>query len=119
GSSQDEFDRTFLANVTCRLMLFRFRDTRKDIRDVDVLASADFRPAFGKSETFKVDRFLGSTKAGANFPIGNGLGVAVVVEKRTRGKLTRPRGAAHGAGLRLHGARLEFSPKERDENTVL
>jgi hypothetical protein len=119
GSSRDEFDRNFLANMTCRLLLFRFRDTKKDPRDVEVLASSEFRPSKGKTETFKVDRFLGSTVPGANFAIGNGLGVAIIVEKKTAGPLTLPRNEPHSGGLWIHDVYLEFSPKARDENTVL
>ncbi|MFO0846125.1 MAG: DUF1501 domain-containing protein [Gemmataceae bacterium] len=119
GSSRDEFDRNFLANMTCRLLLFRFRDTKKDPRDVEVLASSEFRPSFGKAETFKVGRFLAATVPGANFAIGNGLGVAVVVEKKTAGPLARPRDEPHSGGLWIHDVNLMFSPKPRDENDVL
>src|SRR5207248_1646863 len=102
GSSPDEWEKTFLANMTCRLVLFRFRDTGKDPRSVEELASAEFRPSFGKAGTFKVARFLGSTAPGANFSIGNGLGVAVVVEKKTAARLTVPGGEPRSAALRVH-----------------
>jgi hypothetical protein len=119
GSSAEEFDRVFLANMTCRLLLFRFRDMNKDPRSVEVLASSEFRPSFGKTQTFKVDRFLGSRVPGANFRIGNGLGVAIVVEKKTAGPLTLARGEPHSGALRIHAVDLDFSPKPRDENTIL
>jgi hypothetical protein len=111
---------TFTANVTgvgspegisCRLVLFRFRDMNKDVRGVQELASSAFTPVNGKQMTFKVDRYLGSTAGGSNFPIGNGLGVALVVSGK-------PAAAAKGAGLRVHSVALDFSPKERDPNTV-
>jgi hypothetical protein len=114
GPSAAEFEKSFLANMTCRLVLFRFKDTNKDPRHIDELASAEFRPSFGKTETFKVDKFLGSTVPGANFAIGNGLGVAVVVEKRTAGALT----TSHRLALRLHSVALEFTPGRRHENTL-
>jgi hypothetical protein len=112
--SRDEFDKTFTSNVRCRLVLFRFRDVKKDPRDVTELASAEFRPSLGKTETFEVDRYLGSTAGGVNFPIGNGLGVAVVLEKKMPGKLT----ASGRAGVQIHGVTLDFVPKVRDENTI-
>jgi hypothetical protein len=118
GSSLDEFDKTFLANMTCRLVLFRFKDTNKDPRNVEELASAEFHPSFGKTARFKVDRFLGSKVPGANFPIGNGLGVAVVVEKKTTGQLTIPGKEPHRAALRLHAVTLDFSPRVRDESVT-
>jgi hypothetical protein len=118
GSSRDEFEQSFLANVTCRLVLFRFRDTNKDARAAQELASAEFRPSFGKAEAFKVDKFLGSTVPGANFPIGNGLGVAVVVEKKTTGSLTLAKGESHRAALHVESVALDFSPRQRDESVT-
>jgi Protein of unknown function (DUF1501) len=119
GSSASEFEKTLLANMTCRLILFRFRDTKKDPRTVDTLASAEFRPLFGKTETFRVDRFLGSTVPGTNFRIGNGLGVAIVMEKKTPGRLTLPGNEPHRAALRIHSVTLDFSPRLRDENVTV
>jgi hypothetical protein len=117
AASADEFEKLILGNFTCKLLLFRFRDTNKDPRTVDELAAAEFRPAFGKTETFKVDRFLGSKTPGANFPIGNGLGVAIVLEKKTPGSLSAPMGQR--AAIRIHSVTLDFSPGARDENTLL
>ena len=118
GSSRNEFEKSFLANFTCRLVLFRFRDTNKDVRAAEELASAEFRPSFGKTETFQVDKFLGSTVPGANFAIGNGLGVAVIVEKKTAGALTLLTDESHRAALRVESVSLDFSPRLRDENVA-
>ncbi len=117
GSSRDEFEKTFLANFACRLVLFRFTDMNKDVRAVSELGSAEFRPSFGTTATFKVDKFLGSTVPGANFSIGNGLGVAVVIEKRTAGALALPKGARRAA-VRVESVALDFSPLKRHENVV-
>lgn len=119
GSSADEFDKTFLADMTCRLILFRFQSINKDPRAVGELASAEFRPSFGKSETFKIDRFLGSTVGGTNFAIGNGLGIAIVVEKKTPGQLTLPKSEAHHAAVRIESVTLDFSPRVRDESVTV
>lgn len=119
GSSADEFDKNFLANMTFRLVLFRFRDIQKDPRTANELASVEFRPSFGKNETFKADRFLGSTVGGQNFPIGNGLGVAVVIEKKTPGPLALPKGEPHQAAVRFESVELEFSPRKRDESVTV
>jgi hypothetical protein len=86
---------------------------------VSELASTEFRPSFGKSELFKLDRFLGSTTPGGNFPIGNGLGVAIVVEKKTPGPLTLPQNETHRAALRIESITLEFSPRKRDESVTV
>lgn len=114
--SPAEFNDAFLGNMTCRLVLFRFLDTKKDVRKVDELASTEFRPAFGKTETFKVDKFLGSQIPGTNFPIGNGLGVAIVVEKKTPGRLTVAKDKS--AAIRIHEVKIEFSPRLRDESVT-
>lgn len=119
ASSVAEFDKTFLTNMTCRLVLFRFQNINKDPRTVGELASAEFRPTFGKTEIFKLDRFLGSTTPGANFGIGNGLGVALVIEKKTPGQLTLPKNESHRAALRIESVTLDFSPRKRDESVTV
>jgi hypothetical protein len=118
GSSEDEFVNGLLANFTCRLILFRFRDTTKDPREAMELAAREFQPEFGKAGRFSLDRFLGSRGGGVNFPIGNGLGVAVIVEKRTPGQLSFPDGEAHHSAVRVRSVRLDFSAVPRDENNA-
>ncbi len=118
GSSADEFDKSFLANMACRLILFRFASIQKDPRAVQELGSVEFRPTFGKTETFHVDRFLGSSAPGANFSIGNGLGVAIVVEKKSPGQLVLPKNELHHAALRIESVTLGFSPRVRDESVT-
>jgi hypothetical protein len=115
AASADEFEKVFLGNFTCRLVLFRFRDTNKDPRNADELAAAEFRPAFGKESAFPVERFLGSTTPGANFPIGNGLGVAVVVAKTTLGPLV----VSGRVGVVVRSAAAEFNPAPRHDNDLL
>ena len=91
---------------------------KKDVRKVDELSSAEFRPSLGKTETFRVDKFLGSRVPGANFPIGNGLGVAIVVEKRTPGRLVVSKNDRKHAAIRIHEVALDFSPRLRDESVT-
>ncbi len=121
GTSRDFFERVFLAHFTCRLVLFRFSDTRKDPSQVAVLAAADFRPTFSDAAatSFEVNRFLGSTQPGANFPIGNGLGVAVVVEKTSPGTLSLPGPGPFQALLRVHSVSLDFNPRPRDDSVTV
>ena len=118
GSRRDEFEKTFLDHLTCRLVLFRFLNANKDPRQAMELASAEFRPSFGVTESFQVDRFLGSTVPGANFAIGNGLGVAVIVEKRAGGLLKVPVDEPRRAAIRIQSVKLEFSPRNRDESVT-
>jgi hypothetical protein len=112
AATADGFEKEFLASVTCRLVLFRFRDATKDVRAVDELAVAEFRPAFEAMGVFRVERFLASTTPGANFAIGNGLGVAVVV---TASRALSPA----RAGVRVVSAEVAFSPAPRLDNDDL
>ena len=119
ASSEDEFVNGFLANFTCRLILFRFRNINKDPREAIELAAREFQPEFGKAGRFSLDRFLGSRGGGVNFAIGNGLGVAVVVEKKTPGQLTFPPNEPHHGAIRIRSVKLDFSAVPRDENNTL
>jgi hypothetical protein len=122
GTSAALFAESFLAHFTCRLLLFRFADAAKDPRRAEVLAAADFRPAFGDgraAQGYTVARFLGSTQPGVNFAIGNGLGVAVVVERTSAGPLSLSGPGPHRAFVRVHSVTLEFSPRPRDESVTV
>lgn len=122
GTSAEFFERVFLANFTCRLVLFRFANMAKDPRDAQVLASADFRPVFSDGSTFTshaVDRFLGSTVPGANFPIGNGLGVAIVIEKTSPAPLPAAGPGPHRAFVRIQSVNLTFNARARDDSVTV
>jgi hypothetical protein len=119
AGSEGEFVNGFLANFRFRLILFRFRDTKKDPREALELAAKEFQPELGKAGRFSLDRFLGSRGGGVNFSIGNGLGVAVAVEKKTPGQLSFPEGEAHHGAIRVRSAALDFSAVPRDENNTL
>src|SRR6202030_1481155 len=104
----EDFEHLFRGPLTCRLVLFRYADMTKDPTKVQELASVPFVPEFSDvaaPRSYTLTRFLGSTVPGANFPIGNGLGVAVVVEKTSPGvlRLSEP----GQAFLRVHGVTLE------------
>jgi hypothetical protein len=116
--SEDEFVSGFLANFACRLVLFRFRDTNKDPRAAVELAAMEFRPEYGKVGRFALERFLGSRGGGVNFSIGNGLGVAVVVEKKTPGPLSFSRDEPHHGAIRIRSVKLEFGAAPRDEDNT-
>ncbi|RLT07664.1 MAG: DUF1501 domain-containing protein, partial [Planctomycetota bacterium] len=118
ASTADVFDSVFVANFTFRLALFRFNDIRKDPRSVTELASTEFVPNFGKPELFTLDRFLGSTTPGSNFTIGSGLGIRVVIEKKTPGQLVLSQDLRASAALRIESVCLSFSPRIRDDSVT-
>jgi hypothetical protein len=118
GSSKEAFKQLIEETLTCRLVLFRFANSKKNPLEAQELASAPFQPLFGgfdRPVEFSVSKFLGSTIPGTNFPIGNGLGVGVVVERKP-GRLPA---AGAEAFLRIHGVRVEFSPRPRDETVTV
>jgi hypothetical protein len=121
GTSAESFESVFLRHFSCRLQLFRFADSAKDPRRVQVLASAEFRPTFAeetKARTFSLARFLGSMQAQVNFAIGNGLGVAVIVEKTSLGTLELPFDGLGTAFIRVHSVALDFNARPRDDSVV-
>jgi hypothetical protein len=120
GVSRQFFEQSFLAHFTCRLVLYRYANASKDPNQGTILASADFRPIYGDlPRSFEVNHFLGSMQPGANFPIGNGLGVAVVVEKTSPGTLSMPGTGPFQAFLRVHSASLDFNARPRDDTVTV
>lgn len=121
ASSLDCYEKLFKEQCTCRLVLFRYKSLAKDPRDVDVLAATEFVPVLDgadKKQQFTVTRFLGSTKSNVNFPIGNGLGVAIELE-RTSPESPEPRQAKTGwASIRIHEVALAFTARPIDETVV-
>ncbi|WP_010583939.1 DUF1501 domain-containing protein [Schlesneria paludicola] len=118
GSSPDVFDRWFHKVLSCRLVLFRFSNQDKTPLEIQELASESFRPTFGVSNeptVVSVAKFLGSTVPGANFSIGNGLGIAVVVESQ-RAQDVLP---GEVASLCLVRVELEFQARLRDDNVTV
>ena len=103
----------FAKHFTCWLTIFRFSDVTLNPEKVQELATVEFKPTREANE-FKLKKFLGSGVPGANFAIGNGLGVASAVRKDTIGEL-KPTSAAH---LQVEAVSLGFSARPRDENVV-
>jgi hypothetical protein len=122
GATREHFERDFRDALVCRLVLFRFTEASKDPRRVQELASLTFRPDhgdIGQTRSFTLRQYLGSTAGGVNFPIGHGLGVAVVVENATGAPIGRVGGLDRwSASLKIHDVALTFRARPRHENTV-
>jgi len=116
ADSLEEFEK-IIAHFRLRLVLFRFQNMQKDPRAIQELATADFRPVFGESHEFLLDRFLGSTSPGANFPIGCGLGVLIAME--TIKLLTFLPDQSRRLAVRLQSVELTFNPRQRDESVTV
>jgi hypothetical protein len=120
GKTREEFERDFGERLKCRLVLFRFADASKDPRGMQELASLTIRPEYAEGDppkAFTLRQYLGSTAGGQNFPIGQGLGVAVVVENAIGNAIERTGGAAP-TGVAIHEVALTFSARPRHENMV-
>lgn len=113
GESRERFEREILGGLSCRLVLFRFADASKDPRAVQELASLPFRPEFDAPRPITLRRFLGSAQGNVNFPIGQGLGVAVVVEHDGGAPLDP---SSIPGGVAILGVSLGFSARPRHEN---
>ncbi len=122
GASQKFFEQEFLKNFTCRLTIFRYADMSKNVHQSQLLGQAAFQPEFSsakkpESRRFELSEFLGTTVGNANFAIGAGIGIAVVIEKTSPGALTLPAGkTAHDAFVRIDNVKLDFTGKSRLAN---
>jgi hypothetical protein len=122
GETREQFELDFRDAFVCRLVLFRFADGSKDPRKIQELASLTIHPDYGdagQARSFTLRKYLGSTAGGINFPIGHGLGVAVVVENATGAPIGRTgRPTPWSASLRIHDVALTFRAQPRHENTI-
>ena len=121
GRSAEFFAAAWLRRLQCRLMLFRYATSAKNPADVQILASETFTPAFdaaGRTQPHTISAFLGSTTPGANFAIGNGLGVAIVVEMLAPGPLRAADVGTGVAELVVRRVRLDFDPRKREDAVV-
>src|SRR5262249_17867486 len=118
ATSRAEFERWYGDALACRLVLFRFSNTKKTILEIEELVSERFIPKFGdlnQAQEFTVARFLGSRTPGANFSIGNGLGVALVgqalkeIESRS----------GESASLIVESVKFQFDARQRDDNVTV
>lgn len=118
GSSAETFARCFGKGTVCRLVLFRFTSMDKNPLTATELASQVFQPAFGPFDSpqeFTISRFLGSTVAGSNFSIGNGLGVALMIEHRELQHIAPDEAAC----LCVHSVHLTLEPRPRDDSVTV
>jgi hypothetical protein len=100
-----------------RLVLFGYRDLKKDPRQVREFASLPFRPADdGSPSAFSVVTTLKSQDGGA-FQLSQGVGVAVVVERRAPGALELAPTAE--ASLQIDAVELAFDPRPRNDDVTV
>lgn len=111
---QELYEKTFLPNFTCQLVIYQYKDETKNPVHRTEFASLTVRPKYAgveptAFETFELKKTLDSAAPGQNFAIGNGLGVAVVVENTSTHKIEIARGLS--AGVAIDGVELEFDSR--------
>ena len=114
GTSRTYYENVLLKNFTCRLIFYRYTDRSKDPTRRKVLSSVEFQPSYGSTgdldyESFELAVVLAAPGPGQNFAVGNGLGVAVLMEKTSDGVLElATEGGPHGAWIGIDDVRLDF-----------
>lgn len=92
GSTRDAFEQVFLKHYRCRLTLFRFNEPSKSALQRTELASIEFAPTWLDAaqpnwQTVTLEKQLAPAALGANFSFGLGIGVALIIERKTEGPL--------------------------------
>jgi hypothetical protein len=121
GSSAAYYRDVFLKHFTCRLVIFGYRDERKDPAQAREFAAVAFQPPFadargGQYAKFDLTTVLRSQDNSA-FQLSYGIGVAVAVEKTSPGVLDL---AAEGdrpqAFVRIDDVELKFVARPRNDD---
>jgi hypothetical protein len=90
--------------------------SRDDTLQADAAQDEALQDAAFQTQPFSVEKLLDSPAPGQNFPIGNGFGVAVVLEKVSPGTLElEPTGQAAEASLRIEHVELDFRSRRINE----
>jgi hypothetical protein len=119
GGARDDY-RQFLAHFGCRLVLFGYKELTKDAakgrREYESVAfDPPFAEELGGYQKVTLTRKLRSQDGGAS-EIEMGIGVAVIVERKTPGALAIP--AGRRAFIRVDDVELAFVPRARNEDVT-
>lgn len=112
GTGAGSFEQLFAAHFRCRLVIFRFTSASKSAAQRQELASTEFVPTFVDNSdptawsTITIEKRLAPTP-GANFTFGLGIGVAIIVERKSAGPLPL-RAQTGNAFLRVHHLETDF-----------
>ena len=92
GATREGFEQFFLKHFRCRLTLFRFNEASKSALQRTELASVEFTPTWldvqqTNWQTVTLEKQLAPAALGANFSFGLGIGVALIVERKTEGPI--------------------------------
>lgn len=120
--SKEFFEKIFLEHFVCKLALFKYTQASKTVLQRSEWHSVSFKPALTDGKTWQpvelTKEFINKTP-GANFSYGLGLGVSIIVEKKTPGLLDLPAGQDRGAELLVKNVKIHFTPKPRFEQVTV
>jgi len=110
--------KTFLAEFTCHLEIFGYRDLDKDPRRVRVFASTSFEPPFQAADDTPSERFELSVELKSQidnaYQTSLGIGVAVKLVKTSPGALELPANAdSQGTLICIDKADVLFTARPR------
>lgn len=123
AASEQDYQELFADHFTCRMVMYRFADGSKNPTKRQELASLEFHPTFAGTDrlqfrSFELTKRLDSSRPGANFSIGRGLGVAVIVEKTSPGTLEIPAGTP-AVSLCIDSIDLQFFSRTINDDVTV
>ena len=115
AASEKEFAAWFPKHFACRLEMFQYTEGTKNASNRKELAAMEVQPAFAANDeglvTFELTKEFLNPSPGANFSFGLGMGIAVIVEKKSEGPLELAPGTSPLARIRIADVRLDFVGK--------
>ena len=119
GSSKEHFDHYFKPNFTCKLVIYRNADVTKNALLMKPAELMEFKPEYAEGPDFKAQKFvlaklMDSRVPNANFSVGLGFGIAVMIEKTSPGILELPEN--FNAFIRVGETSLVFTPRVRNDD---
>jgi hypothetical protein len=122
--AREFFESVFLKHFTCKLLFYQYLNQAKKATEHKELAAVTFQPKFldpqaPQWETLELPKVFENPNPGQNFSFGNGLGVAVVVEKTSPGSLELRQDELQRAMLRVRAIHVEFVGKPRKDDVTV
>ncbi|MCA9146406.1 MAG: DUF1501 domain-containing protein [Planctomycetales bacterium] len=118
ASSAADFDNWFQTHFACRAEMFQYTEATKNASNRKALATVDVQPTFTsdeKFETIELTKEFTNPSPGGNFSFGLGMGIALIVEKKSEGTLELAPGSTPLARLRVAEVQLDFVGKQVNE----
>lgn len=113
GSSAESFQRLFTNHFRCRLVMFQFSHPSKSAIHRQELASVEFSPTFVNDldqaawSVISLEKRMAPVP-GVNFTFGLGIGVALIVERKTEGTISLNAATSEAAFLRVKRIDVDF-----------